>query len=100
MRKFEHVQCKVQEIGHAFTAACQAIFEDGQTLQYINALVMEATRWWPFAPMDFLTRLLRILNPIVSASPRVYLLSPVWGDFSPHSPGPGLLVYGLQTGLA
>lgn len=54
MIKFEHVQRKAQEeIDRVVGTDRLPSFEDREKLPYINALVKEATRWWPIAPMSF-----------------------------------------------
>lgn len=54
MLKFEHVQRKAQEeIDRVVGRDRLPNFEDREKLPYINALVKEATRWWPIAPMGF-----------------------------------------------
>ncbi|KAK1770166.1 cytochrome P450 [Phialemonium atrogriseum] len=54
MVKFEHVQRKAQEeIDRVVGTDRLPTFEDREKLPYVNALVKEATRWWPIAPMGF-----------------------------------------------
>lgn len=54
MIKFEHVQRKAQEeIDRVVGTDRLPTFEDREKLPYIDALVKEALRWWPIAPMGF-----------------------------------------------
>jgi hypothetical protein len=54
MIKFEHVQRKAQEeIDRVVGTDRLPGFDDRDELPYINALIKEATRWWPIAPMGF-----------------------------------------------
>jgi hypothetical protein len=54
MLKFEHVQRKAQlEIDRVVGRNRLPNFEDREKLPYINALLKEAIRWWPIAPMGF-----------------------------------------------
>ncbi|GAB1316038.1 hypothetical protein MFIFM68171_06248 [Madurella fahalii] len=54
MIKFEHVQRKAQEeIDRVVGTDRLPAFEDRENLPYIDALVKEATRWWPVVPMGF-----------------------------------------------
>lgn len=54
MIKFERVQRKAQEeIDRVVGTDRLPTFEDREKLPYVNALVKEATRWWPIAPMGF-----------------------------------------------
>ena len=54
MIKFPHVQRKAQEeIDRVVGTDRLPSFEDRDKLPYINALVKEALRWWPIAPMGF-----------------------------------------------
>lgn len=54
MIKFPHVQRKAQgEIDRVVGTDRLPSFEDRGKLPYIDALVKEATRWWPIAPMGF-----------------------------------------------
>ncbi|GKT81516.1 O-methylsterigmatocystin oxidoreductase [Colletotrichum tofieldiae] len=54
MLKFPNVQSKAQEeIDRVIGYGHLPTFEDRERLPYINALVKEALRWWPIAPMNF-----------------------------------------------
>lgn len=54
MVEFGHVQRKAQEeIDRVVGTDRLPTFEDREKLPYINALVKEAMRWWPIAPMGF-----------------------------------------------
>lgn len=54
MIQFPHVQRKAQaEIDRVVGTDRLPSFEDRDKLPYINALVKEAIRWWPIAPMGF-----------------------------------------------
>ncbi|KAL5341444.1 cytochrome P450 [Aspergillus crustosus] len=54
MLKFPDVQRKAQEeIDRVVGTDRLPTFEDRDNLPYINALVKESLRWWPFAPMSF-----------------------------------------------
>lgn len=54
MIKFPHVQRRAQdEIDRVVGSNRLPNFEDRDKLPYVNALVKEATRWWPIAPMGF-----------------------------------------------
>ncbi|PGH32838.1 hypothetical protein GX50_04378 [[Emmonsia] crescens] len=54
MIKFPHVQRKAQEeIDRVVGTDRLPTFEDRGKLPYIDALVKEAVRWWPIAPMGF-----------------------------------------------
>ena len=54
MVKFPHVQRKAQaEIDRVVGASRLPTFDDREKLPYVAALVKEATRWWPIAPMCF-----------------------------------------------
>ncbi|KAL3473137.1 cytochrome P450 [Aspergillus californicus] len=54
MIKFPHVQRKAQEeIDRVVGTNRLPSFGDRDKLPYINALVKEALRWWPIAPMGF-----------------------------------------------
>jgi cytochrome P450 len=54
MIEFGHVQRKAQdEIDRIVGTDRLPTFEDRDKLPYINALVKEALRWWPIAPMGF-----------------------------------------------
>jgi len=54
MIKFPDVQRKAQaEIDRVVGTDRLPTFEDRENLPYIDALVKEATRWWPLAPMSF-----------------------------------------------
>jgi cytochrome P450 len=54
MMLFPHVQLKAQEeIDRVVGTDRLPNFDDRNRLPYINALVKEALRWWPIAPMGF-----------------------------------------------
>lgn len=54
MIKFPHVQRKAQEeIDRVVGTDRLPSFEDRDKLPYIDALIKEALRWWPIAPMGF-----------------------------------------------
>ncbi len=54
MVKFQDVQRKAQEeIDRVVGTSRLPGFEDREKLPYIDALVKEAARWWPVAPMGF-----------------------------------------------
>lgn len=54
MIMFPHVQRKAQEeIDRVVGTDRVPTFEDREKLPYLNALVKEATRWWPISPMGF-----------------------------------------------
>ncbi|EGE82874.1 OrdA protein [Blastomyces dermatitidis ATCC 18188] len=54
MIKFPHVQRKAQEeLDRVVGTTRLPNFDDRDQLPYIDALVKEAVRWWPIAPMGF-----------------------------------------------
>lgn len=54
MMKFPHVQRKAQEeIDRVIGTDRLPSFDDRDRLPYVDAVVKEATRWWPVPPMGF-----------------------------------------------
>ncbi|KAM0321851.1 hypothetical protein ACHAQA_009856 [Verticillium albo-atrum] len=54
MIQFPHVQRKAQEeIDRVIGTGRLPTLEDRENLPYVNAVVKEALRWWPIAPMGF-----------------------------------------------
>lgn len=81
MVMFPEVQRKAQEeIDRVVGNGRLPTFEDRDSLPYMNALVLEATRWWPIAPMGFPHTADEAVEYNGLHIPKgAYLLPAVWG---------------------